>query len=96
MIPATPPVGNGFKMVEFKEESKVSIEFKPPEEVTKLSSAVPIGRSVLFQLILEVHTASNLDRDFSISLPIIAGSSANTRIASEPPAPLPVKLTKVS
>ena len=52
--------------------------------------------SFLFQVVLVIQRASNLDRAESMSAPKIAGSRARTRMASEPPTDRPLNCTRPS
>ena len=93
-MPATPPVGNGLRRAVLKVAVSCSVAVAPGLE--KLWIAVPMGWSVLFQVRLVVHRASNLDRARSMLAPIVAGSRARTRMESVEVMPPPVNETSLS
>src|SRR5262249_1609958 len=91
VMPAVPPVGNGLGRLLGKGGASVLMELRAPARPAwKASRAVPIGRSVVFQIRLLVKKASNLDRAESMPSALMAGLRARTRMLSEksgPPGP---------
>src|SRR5262245_22297033 len=84
VTPAVPPVGNGLSRLLVKVAASVLMAFSAPARPAwKASRAVPMGRSVVFQIMLVVKKVSNLDSAESMPRALIAGLRASTRMLSE-------------
>jgi hypothetical protein len=95
-MPATPPVGSGLRMLVPSTALCVWMASTGLPAAWIASRRVPIGTSVLVQIMLLCQRASKRDRAASTSVAVRAGSRASTRTESEPAIPRPKKVTRLS
>src|SRR5260370_19764986 len=96
VIPAVPPVGNGFSKLLLKVRLSAATLRRNPPVCVNVVGEMPSGVSVRFQIKEVFQRESNLDSDVSILVATIAGSSAKTRIASALTTAAPWEPPKVS
>src|SRR4029077_7644401 len=84
VMPATPPVGNGFSKVLLKLRLSAATLRNGLGVCVNVVGEMPSGVSVRFHNKEVFQSVSNLESEISMFVAVMAGSRANTRIASSP------------